>query len=75
MHNFSVWLKTGSNSVDNNRFWSLFPEKEPLFVELYDLQNDRLETVNIASKEPELLKNMMVTFNGGWQSSLKGYKN
>lgn len=52
-----------------------FPDKEPLFVELFDHEKDALETTNIAMQNPKLVSKLMVTFNGGWQSSLKGYKN
>lgn len=52
-----------------------FPKNEPLFVELFDHDKDPQESVNIAAQNPQLIKKLMVTFNGGWQSSLKGYKN
>ena len=51
------------------------PNDEPLFVELFDHQTDPNETTNIAANNSKLVKDLMVTFNGGWKASLKGYKN
>ncbi len=51
------------------------PNDKPLFIELYDHQLDPDETVNIAAQNPGTVDQLMVTFNGGWQASLKGYKN
>lgn len=51
------------------------PNDKPLFIELYDHQVDPDETVNIASQKPAIVDQLMVTFNGGWKASLKGYKN
>lgn len=51
------------------------PNDKPLFIELYDHKLDPNETVNIAAQNPEIVKELMVVFNGGWQNSLKGYKN
>ena len=51
------------------------PNDKPLFIELYDHQVDPDETVNIATQNPAIVEKLMITFNGGWQASLKGYKN
>ena len=51
------------------------PNDKPLFIELYDHETDPNETVNIAAQNPATVDKLMVTFNGGWQASLKGYKN
>jgi hypothetical protein len=51
------------------------PNDKPLFIELYDHKIDPDETENIATQNPEIVKKLMVTFNGGWQASLPGYKN
>ena len=51
------------------------PNEEPLFVELYDHKMDPDETVNIAGKNQAIVDKLMMTFNGGWVESLKGYKN
>ena len=51
------------------------PNDKPLFIELYDHQLDPDETVNIAAQNPAIVDKLMVTFKGGWQESLKGYKN
>ena len=44
-------------------------EAEPLFFELYDHNNDPGETVNIASKRPELVARLLKQFNQGWQGA------
>lgn len=46
------------------------PELEPVFVELFDHINDPAETVNIADEKPELVKQLLVQFNKGWQGNL-----
>jgi iduronate 2-sulfatase len=47
-----------------------FPEKEPLSVELYNLSEDPMETVNIADSHPQLVDQLMAQFNAGWQGSV-----
>lgn len=39
------------------------PEREPLYVELYDHKDDPLETVNIVDKDKVLTKSLMDKFN------------
>ncbi|MEO6289533.1 MAG: hypothetical protein ABIO76_06415, partial [Ginsengibacter sp.] len=51
------------------------PNDKPLFIELYDHKLDPDETINIAAQNPLIVDTLMVTFNGGWRASLKGYKN
>lgn len=46
------------------------PEQEPLYTELYDHQNDPLETKNIADEKPELTEQLLAQFNKGWQGNL-----
>lgn len=46
------------------------PESDPLFVELYDHVNDPIETINIADKKPELVKELLVQFDAGWKGNL-----
>lgn len=46
------------------------PEAAPIFIELYDHQNDPNETVNIADKNPELTKKLLQQFNKGWKGNL-----
>jgi len=48
------------------------PDADPLFVELYDHQNDPHETKNIAAKRPEVVANLTAQFDKGWQGSLPG---
>ncbi|WP_298488178.1 sulfatase [uncultured Maribacter sp.] len=45
------------------------PEKEPLFVELYDHKTDPKETVNVAKENPELVKKLLIQFNKGWKGN------
>ncbi|MDO7135994.1 sulfatase [Algibacter lectus] len=46
------------------------PEKEPLFIELYDHENDPAETKNIAGQNPQVVKELMIQFNKGWKGNL-----
>jgi len=50
------------------------PDSEPVFVELFDHQSDPSETTNMATKNPELVKQLMVQFNKGWQGNLSEIK-
>ena len=43
----------------------------PLFVELYDHQNDPTETTNIADDNPELVAKLTRQFRAGWKDALK----
>ncbi|MGJ8762349.1 MAG: sulfatase [Polaribacter sp.] len=45
------------------------PKKTPVFIELFDHNIDPLETTNIASQKPELVKELMIQFNKGWQGN------
>jgi len=42
---------------------------EPIFVELFDHENDPNETTNIAKESPELVKSLLVQFNAGWENA------
>ncbi|SHJ11429.1 sulfatase [Pseudozobellia thermophila] len=42
----------------------------PLFIELYDLEKDPTEVLNIAKKHPQLVKKLLNQLNAGWQQSL-----
>ena len=44
---------------------------QPVFIELYDHQVDPSETTNIASDQPELVKELMKQFDAGWEGSLE----
>ncbi|ANW96626.1 iduronate-2-sulfatase [Wenyingzhuangia fucanilytica] len=46
------------------------PEKEPLFIELFDHQKDPKETKNIAKENPEIVKSLIAQFNKGWKGNL-----
>lgn len=46
------------------------PEKEPLFLELFDHQNDPAETRNIAGRYPEVVQQLLAQFDRGWEGSL-----
>ncbi|WP_299312135.1 sulfatase [uncultured Aquimarina sp.] len=45
------------------------PEKEPVFIELFDHKIDPTETKNIAETNPEIVKELMVQFNKGWKGN------
>jgi len=42
------------------------PEKEPIFIELFDHEVDPYETKNIAEENPELVMRLMAQYNKGW---------
>ncbi|WP_339882681.1 sulfatase [Polaribacter vadi] len=46
------------------------PEKEPLFIELYDHKVDPTETKNVADDNPEIVKELLTQFNKGWKSNM-----
>lgn len=46
------------------------PESKPYFIELYDHKTNPMETKNIASTSPEIVKKLMVQFNVGWKGNL-----
>jgi len=45
-------------------------DSEPIFIELYDHQNDPNETRNIAKDNPELVAELLEQFNKGWRGNL-----
>ena len=45
-------------------------DAEPIFVELYDHQEDPAETVNIAEKQPKAVADLLDQFANGWQGVL-----
>jgi len=45
-------------------------EKEPVFVELYNHKTDPNETINIADNNPELITELMIQFNKGWEGNI-----
>nr|WP_319273228.1 sulfatase [uncultured Draconibacterium sp.] len=46
------------------------PEKDPIFLELYDHEKDPLETKNIADEQPELTQKLLAQFNKGWKGNM-----
>lgn len=46
------------------------PEREPVFIELFDHTIDPTETNNIAFENPEVVKELMVQFNKGWEGNM-----
>ncbi|WP_242521416.1 sulfatase [Tamlana sp. s12] len=53
--------------------WKDYTKKdsEPLFYELFDHRTDPNETKNIASENPELVKQLLEQFNKGWKGNYK----
>ena len=47
----------------------LEPRSKPLFIELYDHQNDPYETKNIAQLSPQLTGKLTEQFNEGWRAA------
>ena len=45
------------------------PDRLPVFVELYDHQDDPLETHNVAGENPQVVRRLTKQFNQGWQAS------
>lgn len=45
------------------------PEKEPLFIELFDHQTDPAETKNLAAEQPAILSQLMTQFKQGWKGN------
>ena len=43
---------------------------EPLYVELFDHQNDPHETENVASQNPDVVKALRKQLDEGWESAL-----
>lgn len=44
-------------------------QADPLFVELYDHENDANETMNIASQQPELINELIQQHSAGWEAA------
>lgn len=42
----------------------------PLFIELYDHQEDPAESRNVADQNPEIVKKLLTQFDKGWQGNL-----
>lgn len=49
--------------------------KAPLFIELYDHVEDPDETVNIAEQNPELVAQLLVQLDKGWEGNLADLRN
>ena len=47
---------------------------EPLFIELFDHQNDPHETINIAAENPGLVAELRQQLDAGWKASLGALK-
>lgn len=45
------------------------PNSTPVFVELYDHQNDPSETRNVATENPQIVRQLTKQLNQGWQAS------
>lgn len=45
------------------------PDREPLFVEVYDHQADPSETRNIADEQPEVAQQLLDQFKKGWEGN------
>ncbi|WP_282080359.1 sulfatase [Aquimarina algiphila] len=45
-------------------------EKPPIFIELYDHENDPTETVNIAENKPEIVSELLDQLEKGWKGNL-----
>lgn len=45
------------------------PDAKPIFFELYDHRNDPLETKNIADDNLELVTELLIQFNNGWEGN------
>ncbi|WP_420400458.1 sulfatase [Flagellimonas sp.] len=50
------------------------PEKEPLYLELYDHENDPTEHVNIARENQEIVSELLERLNKGWNGNLPKLK-
>lgn len=51
--------------------WKDYTKKDaaPIFLELYNHKTDPSETINIAKENPELVAELMLQFNQGWQKN------
>ncbi len=48
------------------------PKAEPIFVELFDHENDPEETKNVAGEHPKLVKQLTDQMNAGWKAASAG---
>jgi iduronate 2-sulfatase len=46
------------------------PQAEPIYVELFDHRTDPQETKNIASENPEIVRELTEQLNAGWRAAL-----
>ena len=46
------------------------PKAEPIFVELFDQENDPEETKNVAGEHPKLVEQLTDQMNTGWKAAL-----
>ncbi len=46
------------------------PKAKPIFIELFDHENDPNETQNIASENPQLVDRLLQQLDAGWQAAL-----
>ena len=44
---------------------------DPIFVELFDHEDDPQETKNVATEQPQVVDELMSQMNAGWQAALK----
>jgi iduronate 2-sulfatase len=70
---FSNHLTGYAMRTDRYRFvaWkdTRHPDAKPIFIELYDHQTDPSETVNVATRHPELAATLLKQLNAGWKGN------
>jgi len=70
---YEKYLMGYAMRTDRYRFivWKDYRDKnaKPVFLELYDHQNDPLETKNIAQENKELVQKLLNQFNKGWKAN------
>jgi arylsulfatase A-like enzyme len=70
---YEKYLMGYAMRTDRYRFivWKDYRDKNatPVFLELYDHQNDPLETKNIAQENEKLVQELLRQFNKGWKAS------
>ena len=75
---FENYLMGYAMRTDRYRFvvWKDYrsPKAEPVFFELYDHENDPIETKNIASDNPDLVAKLLAQFNKGWKGNMAKQK-
>lgn len=50
------------------------PDKEPVFIEVFDHEKDPAETQNIAEKQPDVTKQLLAQFDKGWKGHVQEMK-